>query len=126
MRGRFLRCGFFPGAAGFPAGFGLHALRQFPAPGLAIPLFEGLVRDLALHQQFGEFAPLGLALERHRSMVDESASACEAADEDSKDSPCGSQGEGKRKGQDRKTEHLIHKNAPAVGIGHPGRKLESA
>jgi hypothetical protein len=44
----------------------LDALRKlFPAC-FAIPLLERFVRDFALDEEFGEFAALCLALERHR------------------------------------------------------------
>src|SRR5687767_8831600 len=47
----------------------VHALGQFLAAGLAIPLFIGLRRDLAFDQQLGELAPLRLALEWHRGLL---------------------------------------------------------
>jgi hypothetical protein len=34
--------------------------------GFAIPLLEGLVRNLSLYEELRELTPLGLALERHR------------------------------------------------------------
>src|SRR5439155_3695638 len=52
-------------AFAFGLRFGLHALRKLLASGLTIPLLEGLVGDLPLHEQLGEFPALRLALEWH-------------------------------------------------------------
>jgi hypothetical protein len=43
-----------------------HTFRQPLAAGFAIPLLEGLVRNLSLYEELRELTPLGLALERHR------------------------------------------------------------
>jgi hypothetical protein len=43
-----------------------HALGELLAAGLAVPFLEGLIGDFALHEEFGELAALGLALEGHR------------------------------------------------------------
>jgi hypothetical protein len=43
----------------------LRSLRQFPPTGFAIPFLERLGRDLSLHEKFGEFPSLRLALEWH-------------------------------------------------------------
>src|SRR5207244_2475572 len=51
-----------PGSA---LGVGLDAFGELRAPRLAVPLFEGLVGDLALDQELRELPALGLALEWH-------------------------------------------------------------
>src|SRR5262245_39855034 len=45
---------------------GLHALGEPGASRLAIPLLEGLGRDLTLDEELGELAALSLTLEGHR------------------------------------------------------------
>src|SRR5688572_18037906 len=47
-------------------GFLVHTLGQLRASRFAVPLFEGFGRDLTPDKHLGEFAPLRLALERHR------------------------------------------------------------
>ena len=42
-----------------------NVLGQLFAPGLAVPFFEGLIRDLPLHEQLCELSSLSLALEWH-------------------------------------------------------------
>src|SRR3954454_7715427 len=42
-----------------------HAFGKFSPASLTVPFFERLRRDLALHEELGEFAALGGALERH-------------------------------------------------------------
>src|SRR6185436_4313829 len=54
-------CGFLAGRARGR----LDPFGELPAASLAVPLLEGLVRDLALDEQLSELAPLRLALERH-------------------------------------------------------------
>jgi len=54
----------------------------------------------------------------------ESAAAAESDDEDSKDRSCRSKGKGERKGQERNTEHLIHRRAPDHRYRSPVTKLE--
>src|SRR5205807_5001668 len=46
-----------------------HALGKPLASCLAIPLLEGLVRDLPFDEKLGKLAPLRLALERHRPIL---------------------------------------------------------
>jgi hypothetical protein len=61
---------------------------------------------------------------RFRGRPAESAAAAEADDEDSKDRSCRSKGKGERKGQERNTEHLIHRRAPDHRYRSPVTKLE--
>src|SRR5262245_10967497 len=68
------RCSFLPLLrSGFSFGllrrlFLPHPLRELLLPGLAVPLLEGLRRDLPLHQQLGELPPLRLTLEGHNAL----------------------------------------------------------
>src|SRR5688572_5623222 len=52
-------------AAGLGSGLRADPLGQLGTSGLAIPLFIGLRRDLALDQQLGKLPTLRLALEWH-------------------------------------------------------------
>ena len=56
------------------AGLPLHAFGELLATCLTIPLLERLRRDLAIHQQFSEFAPLCLTLERHLAIISDPGS----------------------------------------------------
>jgi hypothetical protein len=52
-----------------------HAFGKLLLPRLSIPLLVSLRRDLTLHQQLGELAPLGLALEWHYRLTGRSATS---------------------------------------------------
>lgn len=55
--------------------FAFDPLREFPPAGLAVPLFEGFIGDLALDEKLRKFSALRLALEGHdASLIEQSLS----------------------------------------------------